>query len=103
MIRWFSLICESVASKSLIIEVREFSEEAEICDKIQDSLLALNERLETLSVYLSNSDRFWKGAMEIRDLRTLFPILYKKGIVFSGYLSDDESVCYYFLTSKLPY
>ena len=52
VIRWFNSICESVTSNSLVVEVRDFSEEVEICDKIQDTLLALHERIETFSVYL---------------------------------------------------
>ena len=71
VIRWFNSICESVTSKSLVVEVRRFTEEVEICDKIQDTLLALYERIETFSVYLT------PGTKEKR----LFPKLYEVGIV----------------------
>ena len=71
VIRWFNSICESVISKSLVVEVLNFSMEVEICDKIQDTLLALRERIETLSVYLT------PGTKE----KGLFPKLYEVGIV----------------------
>ena len=71
VIRWFNSICESVTSKSLVVEVRRFPEEVEICDKIQDTLLALCERIETFSVYLA------PGTKE----RGLFSKLYEAGIV----------------------
>ena len=45
VIRWFNSICESVTSKSLVVEVGNFPTEVEICDKIQDTLLALRERI----------------------------------------------------------
>ena len=53
VIRWLNSICESVTSKSLVVEVREFYEKVESCNKIQDTLLALYERIETFSVYLT--------------------------------------------------
>ena len=71
VIRWFNSICESVTSKSLVVEVRGFTEEVAICNKIQDTLLALYERIETFSVYLT------PGTKEKR----LFSKLYEVGIV----------------------
>ena len=91
VIRWFNSICESVTSKSLVVEVRDFSEEVEICDKIQDTLLALYERIETFSVYLT------PGTKEKR----LFSQLYEAGIVVQRYLryDTDKQVGYCILTS----
>ena len=72
VIRWFNSICESVTSKSLAVEVLNFSRmEVEICDRIQDKLLALHERIETFSVYLP------PGTKE----KGLFSKLYEVGIV----------------------
>ena len=36
-----------------VVGVLRFGEEAEICHKIQDPLLALHERIDTFSVYLA--------------------------------------------------
>ena len=57
VIRPFNSICESVTSKSLVVEVLNFSMEVEMCDKIQDTLLALRGRIETFSVYLRQIGR----------------------------------------------
>ena len=80
VIRWFNSICESVTSKSLVVEVGNFSMEVEICDKIQDTLLALRERIETFSVYLA------PGTKE----KGLFSKLYEVGIVIEEDIRDDE-------------
>ena len=80
VIRWFNSICESVTSKSLVVEVHDPSEEAEICGKIQDTLLALYERIETFSVYLL------PGTKE----KGLFPKLYEAGIVVEKDVGEDE-------------
>ena len=79
IIRWFNWICESVTSKSLVVEVRGFSKEVEICDKIQDTLLDLNERIETFLVYLTPGTRE-KG---------LFSKLYDIGIVVEEDIDQD--------------
>ena len=100
VIGWFNSICRSVTAKSLVVEVCGFTKEAETCNKIQDTLLALNARIETLSVYLFDTDRSWD---EMDNVRKLFPKLYEKGIVIKKRLDDDKSVCHYFLTFKLPY
>ena len=52
MIRWFNSICESVTSRSLVVGMYRLSNQSEICNKIQDMLLALHTRIETLSVFL---------------------------------------------------
>ena len=80
VIRWFNSICESVTSKSLVVEVRRFTEEVEICDKIQDTLLALYERIETFSVYLK------PGTEE----KGLFSKLYEVGIVVEENIDEDK-------------
>ena len=80
VIRWFNSICESVTSKSPVVEVRGLNEEVEICDKIQDTLLALYERIETFSVYLT------PGTKE----EGLFSKLYEVGIVVEEDIDEDE-------------
>ena len=94
-IRWFNSICESVTSKSLVVDVREFIEEVEICDKIQDTLLALYERIETFSVYLPPRTKR-KG---------LFSKLYEARIVVKEYIEfgKDKRVGCCILVSYLPY
>ena len=82
VIRWFNSICESVTSRSLVVEVRGFTEEVEICDKIQDTLLALYERIESFSVYLPLGT---KG-------NGLFSKLYELGIVVEEYIEEDKQV-----------
>ena len=92
---WFNAICESITSKSLVVEVCEFPKEAKICDKIQDTLLVLYKRIETFSVYLT------PGTKE----KGLFSKLYEAGIVVEKRLDrdGDEAVSGYLLISKLPY
>ena len=103
VVRWFNSICESVISGSLVVEVVEFTKQVEICNKIQDTIIALNARIETLSVYLFNTDELETKVMEMDDMRKLFPKLYEKGIVIEKRLDREESVSYYFLALKLPY
>lgn len=93
--QWLDSLCECVASRSLVIEVRGFSKETELCNKIQDSLLALNERIDTLSVYLFNTNILAKEVMKMSDIRELFSRLYEMDIVIEKFLSDDESVCHF--------
>ena len=95
VIRWFNSICESVTSKSLVVEVRGFTEEVAICNKIQDTLLALYERIESFSVYLTPGTKD-KG---------LFSKLYEVGIVIEediGY-NPDKKVGHSIPTSHLLY
>ena len=61
--------------------MRRFSEEVEICDKIQDTLLALYERIETFSVYLT------PGTKE----KGLFSKLYEVDIVVEEDIGDYEN------------
>ena len=81
VIRWFNSICESVTSNSLIVDVDTLFMEVEICDKIQDTLLALRERIETFSVYLT------PGTKE----KGLFSKLYEVGIVIEEYIVNSEN------------
>ena len=69
--------------------------EVEICDKIQDTLLALRERIETFSVYLPPGTKT-KG---------LFSKLYEVGIVIEGYIGEnrDKQVGHSIPTSTLLY
>ena len=94
-IRWFNSICESVTSKSLIVEMFGFPMEVEICDKIQDTLLALRERIETFSVYLA------PGTKE----NGLFSKLYEVGIVIEEIILNrvDKQVGHSIPTSCLLY
>ena len=93
VIRWFNSICESVTSKSLVVEVRDFSEKVEICDKIRDTLLALYERIETFSVYLT------PGTKE----KGLFSKLYEAEIVIEEDIDmyAHKQVVHCILTSYL--
>ena len=80
VIQWFNSVCESVTSKSLIVEARALSRDVKICNKIQDILLALYERIETFSVYLVPRTKE----------EGLFPKLYEAGIVVREGILDDE-------------
>ena len=80
VIQWFNSICESVTSKSLVVEVRHFSEKVKLCNKIQDTLLALYERIETFSVYLRPGTK----------KEGLFSKLYEVGIVVEKDLWRDK-------------
>ena len=53
VIRWFNSICESVTSRSLVVGLAGLSNKSETCNKIEDVLLALYTRIDTLSVFLS--------------------------------------------------
>ena len=94
VIRWFNSICESVTSKSLVVEVRDFSEKVEICNKIQDTLLALYERIETFSVYLPGTQD-----------KKLFSKLYETGVVVEESIlgDEDKEVADCILASYLSY
>ena len=82
VIQWFNSICESITYKSLVIEVRGFTDEVEICNKIQDTLLVLYERIETFSVYLTPGTKD-KG---------LVSKLYEAGIVVDKVVWDSQVV-----------
>ena len=89
--------CETVTSKSLAVEVYWFPNRLELCSKIQGTLLTLHSRIETFSVYLSNTKIIED------DMRKLYPRLYGAGIVIEKCLDDDELVSHHFLSSKLRY
>ena len=96
VIRMFTLICENVTSKSLVVEVHGLSDEPEVCNKIQDTLLALCAEVETFSVYLS--EEHWDEGILVNkeDIRKLFSKLYEKGVIVEKFLYSDESVSRYF-------
>ena len=104
VIRWFNSICESVISRSLVVCLDGLSNKSEICQKIEDTLLALHTRIETLSVFLSR-DCFYEQDVGSKDVRKLFSRLYETGIVVEKRLDwyRYEAVSGRFLTSKLPY
>ena len=81
VLRWFNSICESVTSKSLVVEVDGLFNESEICNKIQDILLALHMRIENLSVFLSRECFPSQQNVGPNDLLKLFSKLYVAGIV----------------------
>ena len=105
VIRWFNSICESVTSRSLVVGLYELSNESEICNKIQDILLALHARVETLSIFLSLLSFYIEQNVDLEDMRKLFSRLYETGIVVEKWLDRDrdEAVSGYLLISKLPY
>ena len=103
VIRWFNSICESVTSRSLVVGLERLVNESEICNKIEDMLLAFHTRIETLSVFLSGSC-FYGQDLDMEDVRKLFSRLYEAGIVIEKWLDPygDGAVSSYFLTSNLP-
>ena len=105
VIRWFNSICESVTSRSLVVSLDGFFNKPEICNKIQEILLALHARIENLSIFISGKDDIGRQVVDLEDMRKLFPRLYEAGIVVEKWLaySGDEAVSGYLLTSKLPY
>ena len=102
MLRWLSSVCESVTCKSLIVELYGLYADLRVCNKIQDILLNLHTRTETLSVFLSRVS--FPGQPNIRpeDVRKLFPRLYKAGIVVESSLYLDEQVSGCLTISRLP-
>ena len=105
VIRWFNSICESVTSRSLVVHLEGLWNESEICNKIQDILLALHTRIENLSIFVSGKDHFGMQVVDLEDVRKLFSRLYEAGIVVEKWLDPfrDETVSDYLLTSKSPY
>ena len=104
-IRWFNSICESVTSRSLVLCLYGLSNESQICDKIQELLLALHARVENLSIFISGKDYIGRHTVDLEDVQKLFSRLYEVGIVFEKWLywNGDEAVSGYLLTPKLPY
>ena len=105
VIRWFNSICESVTSRSLVVGLDGLFNRSEICNKIEDTLLALHARLENLSIFLSTSSFHRKSKVDLEDVRKQFSRLYEAGIVVGKLLLyfEDEAVSGYLLTSTLPY
>ena len=104
-IRWFNSICESVTSRSLVVCLDGLINKSEICNKIQDILLALHTRIETLSIFLSTECFQGQQNVDLEDVRKLFSRLYEAGIMVEKWLypDGDETVSDDLLTSKLPY
>ena len=80
VIGWFSSICESITSNSLVVEVCGLPEESQICNKIENVLLALSERIETLSVYLPQGTNLFSRLCRVRVVVEST----------AGYSSDEE-------------
>ena len=81
VLRWFNSICESVTSKSLVFEPYGLFNHPEICNKIQDILLALNTRIKTFCVFLSRECFPKEQNVDLKEMRKLFSRLYEAGIV----------------------
>ena len=105
VIRWFNSICESVTSRSLVVGLYGLSNESEICNKIQEILLALHAKIENLYIFISGKDHIGTQQVDLEDVRKLFSRLYEAGIVVEKWLAayGDETVSDYLLTSNLPY
>ena len=105
VIRWFNSICESVTSRSLVVGLYKLFNESEICNKIQDMLLALHTRIGTLSISLPTEPLYKASKVDLKDVRKQFSRLYEAGLVVEKSLlwDGDEAVSDYLLTSKLPY
>ena len=69
---------------------------------MEDMLLALHTRIETLSVFLSR-DCFYRQDVDLEDVRKLFSRLYEAGIIIEKQVNGPEEVSGYHLTSNLPY
>ena len=102
-IRWFNSICESVTSRSLVVCLYGLFNESEICNKIQEILLALHARIENLSIFISGKKYNGTQGVDLEDMRKNFSRLYEAGIVVEKWLDRDEEVSGYLLTPKLPY
>ena len=90
VIRWFNSICESVISRSLVVSLEGLFNEPEICNKIQEILLALHARTETLSIFLSPKSFPKQPNVDLEEVRNLFSRLYEVGIVVENWLEDNE-------------
>ena len=90
VVRWFNSICDSVTSKSLVVKPYGLFNELEICNKIQDILLALRARTETLSIFLSPKSFPKQPNVDLEEVRNLFSRLYEVGIVVENWLEDNE-------------
>ena len=94
VIRWFNSICESVASRSLVVEVKGFPEKVESCERIENTLLALGGRTERFSIYLCGNELNKGEPMKLEDVRRSFRRVFEAGIVVEEcMLSYTEVVC----------
>ena len=103
VIRGFSSICESVTSRSLVVEVYGLPKEWEVCSSIQNTLLALSERVENFCICLSEIHWDERVSMKKGRMQKLFSRLYEVGMVVENFLDDEESVSRYSQTSSLLY
>ena len=92
VLQWFNSICESVTSNSLVLDLFGLFNESEICNKIQDIVLTLHTRIETLSIFLSRGCFRGQEHVDLEDVRKLFSRVYEAGIVVEKSLEDDEAV-----------
>ena len=65
---WFVSMYQSAQSDSLEVQFEDFPTEAARCKEMEDALLSLNERVQSLRVYLDE---------ERVDREKLFPRLHK--------------------------
>ena len=79
------------------------SNEPEISNRIQNIILALRARIETVTVLLSGKDTLGRQVVDLEDVRKMFSKLYEAGIVIEKCLDNGEAVSHQFLTSKSPY
>ena len=105
VIRWFNSICESVTSRSLVVDLYGLSNDSEICNKIQEILLALHAKIENLSIFVSGKDHIGTQQVDLKDVRKLLSRLYEAGTVIEKWLGSygDGAVSSHLLTSKLAY
>ena len=104
-IRWFNSICESVTSRSLVVDLYGLSKESETCNKIQEILLTLQARIKNLSIFISGKEYDGTQQVDLEDVRKLFSRLYEAGIVVEKWLNwyGDEVVSGHLLPLKLPH
>ena len=103
VVQWFNSICESVTSRSLVVDLYGLSKESETCNKIQEILLTLQARIKNLSIFISGKEYDGTQQVDLEDVRKLFSRLYEAGIVVEKWLDEDEEVSSYLLTSQIPY
>ena len=81
-IRWFTSICESIRSESLVIALNHLEEGMERYNNmIHDVLSNLRQRTKNFSIYVSGISREGYVIMEKEKARKLLPRLYDEGLV----------------------
>lgn len=70
--RWFTSICDIVTTKAVNVQLHELPDGLERCREIEETLTAIMDRTQILTVYLDTS----RG-----DRRKRFPKLYRANIV----------------------